>query len=211
LGDTGLSDISPNGSELLIGALGTAEEGPLYILPLPPGLPRRVGDFVAHDASWSPGGEQIVYARANELYIAKHDGSGSRRLVSLSGPVEWPRWSPDGKVLRFTLNDPKTNSQALWEVASDGTHLRPLLPGWSDPPAECCGNWTADGNYFVFTSQRARTAINLYALEEKTGFFRKLNPEPVQLTTGPTLMFGSVPSRDGKKLFCAGAGALSRN
>jgi serine/threonine protein kinase len=53
LGDTGLSDISPNGSEMLIGRLGTAEEGPLYILPLPPGLPRRLGDIVAHDASWS--------------------------------------------------------------------------------------------------------------------------------------------------------------
>jgi serine/threonine protein kinase/Tol biopolymer transport system component len=208
LNDTGLTDISPNGSELLIGSQGTAEEGPLYILPLPPGLPRRLGDIVAHDASWSPDGEQIVYARANELYVAKHDGSGSRRLVSLSGPAEWPRWSPDGKVLRFTLNDLKTGSQALWDVASDGTHLRPLIPGWSDPPAECCGNWTPDGKHFVFTSERERTAINLYVLEEETGFFRKRNLEPVQLTTGPTLMVGSVPSRDGKKLFAIGGAPL---
>jgi Tol biopolymer transport system component/predicted Ser/Thr protein kinase len=208
LNDTGLTDISPNGSELLIGSQGTAEEGPLYILPLPPGLPRRLGDIVAHDASWSPDGEQIVYARANELYVAKHDGSGSRRLVSLSGPAEWPRWSPDGKVLRFTLFSGRRGSQALWEVASDGTHLRPLLPGWSDPPAECCGNWTPGGNYFVFTSERERTAINLYAIEEKTGFFRKRNLEPMQLTTGPTLMNGSVPSRDGKKLFAIGGAPL---
>jgi Tol biopolymer transport system component len=208
LADTGLTDISPNGSELLIGSLGTAQEGPLYILPLPPGLPRRLGDIVAHDASWAPDGEQIVYARANELYIAKHDGSGSRRLVSLTGPAEWPRWSSDGKVLRFTLNDRKTGSQALWEVASDGTQLRPLLPGWSDPPAECCGNWTPGGNYFVFSSQRERTGNNLYAIEEKTGFFRKRNLEPTQLTTGPTLMNGSVPSRDGKKLFAIGGAPL---
>jgi serine/threonine protein kinase/Tol biopolymer transport system component len=208
LNDTGLTDISPNGSELLIGSVGTGEEAPFYILPLPPGLPRRLGDIFAHDASWSPDGEQIVYARANELYVAKHDGSGSRLLVSLSGPAEWPRWSPDGKVLRFTLNDLKKGSQALWEVASDGTHLRPLIPGWSDPPAECCGNWTPDGKYFVFTSERERTAINLYVLEEKTGFFRKRNLEPVQLTTGPTLMVGSVPSRDGKKLLAIGGAPL---
>src|SRR5438445_383993 len=76
LSDTGLADISPNGAELLIWNVGTAEEVPLYILPLPPGLPRRLGDIVAHDASWSPDGEQIVYARANELYVARHDGSG---------------------------------------------------------------------------------------------------------------------------------------
>ena len=208
LNDTGLTDISPNGSELLIGSVGTGEEVPLYILSLPPGPPRRLGDIVAHDASWSPDGQQIVYARANELYVAKHDGSGSRRLASLSGPAEWPRWSPDGKVLRFTLDDLKTGSQALWEVASDGTHLRPLIPGWSDPPAECCGNWTPDGKHFVFTSGRERTAINLYVLEEKTGFFRKRNLEPVQLTTGPTLMVGSVPSRDGKKLFAIGGAPL---
>jgi serine/threonine protein kinase/Tol biopolymer transport system component len=208
LENTVLTDISPNGSELLMGDLGTAVEGPLYILPLPPGLPRRVGDIVAHDASWSPSGQQIVYARGSELYIAKHDGSESRRLVSLPGAAEWPRWSPDGKVIRFTLDDPKAGTQALWEVASDGTHLKPVLPGWSDPPAECCGNWTPDGRFFVFTSQRVPNTVNLYALEEKSGFFRKRNPQPTQLTTGPTLMFAGVPSRDGKKLFAIGGAPL---
>jgi hypothetical protein len=49
----------------------------------------------------------------------------------------------------------------------------------------------------------------LYALEEKTGFFRKRNREPIQLTTGPTFMIGSVPSRDGKKLFAIGGAPLA--
>ena len=207
-GNTGLTDISPNGSELLIGTFGVADEGPLYILPLPPGMPHRVGDIVAHDASWSPDGEQIVYARANDLYLAKHDGSGSRLLVNLPGPADSPRWSPDGEVIRFTLNDEKRGSKGLWEVASDGTKLRPLLPGWSDPPSECCGNWTSDGKYFVFTSERDPDAVNLYAIEEKSRFFFKRNPRPVQLTAGPTPMYASVPSRDGKKLFAIGGAPL---
>ena len=150
--DIQLADISPNGSELLIGQFDSPKDVPIYILPLPAGLPRRVGDILAHDASWSPNGEQIVYAHGNELYLAKPDGSESRRLVTLTGPASWPRWSPDGKVLRFTVEDSKTGGQSLWEVASDGTGLRPLLPGWSNPPSECCGNWTPDGNYFVFQS-----------------------------------------------------------
>ena len=104
---------------------------PIYILPLPAGLPRRVGDILAHDASWSPNEQQIVYARGTELYLAKPDGGESRRLVTLAGPASWPRWSPDGRVLRFTREDSKTGSQSLWEVASDGTGLRPFLPGWS--------------------------------------------------------------------------------
>ena len=198
--DTALADISPNGSELLIGHFNSAKEVPIYVLPLPAGLPRRVGDIAVHDASWSPNGEQIVYARGNELYVAKRDGSESRRLATLPGPADWPRWSPDGTKLRFTVHDPKTGSQALWEIASDGTHLRPLLPGWSNPPAECCGNWTPDEKYFVFQSERVPNTINLWAIQENSGFLRKHNPEPTQLTTGPTLMFGPVPSRDGKKM-----------
>jgi Tol biopolymer transport system component len=196
--DIQLADISPNGSELLIGQFNFPQDVPLYILPLPTGLPRRVGDILAHDASWSPNGQQIVYALGNELYLAKPDGNESRRLVVVAGPAYWLRWSPDGKVLRFTVEDVKTDAQALWEVATDGTGLRPLLPGWSSPPAECCGNWTPDGNYFVFQSNRKQ---DLWAIREKSGFLSKHNSEPIQLTTGLGAMDGSVPSRDGKKLF----------
>jgi len=66
--DIQLADISPSGSELLIGSLN--RKGTVFILPLPAGLPRRVGDILAHDASWSPNG-QIVYAHDNELFLAK--------------------------------------------------------------------------------------------------------------------------------------------
>src|SRR3989441_1963893 len=111
--DIQLADISPNGSDLLIGQFDSPRDVPIYILPLPAGLPRRVGDILAHDASWSPDGEQIIYAHDNELYLAKASGSESRRLVTLAGPASWPRWSPDGKLLRFTVD-------GLWEVALTG-------------------------------------------------------------------------------------------
>jgi serine/threonine protein kinase/Tol biopolymer transport system component len=208
LGDTGLYDISPNGAELLISQIGTAEEKPLYALPLPPGLPRRVGDVVAHDAGWSPDGEQIVYAHGFELSIAKRDGTESRHLVTLPGKAECPRWSPDGKVIRFVLDEAKSGTQALWDVAPDASHLKPVLLGWSGPPAEDCGNWTADGRYFVFASERVPNAINLFALEEKSGFLRRRNPQPTQLTNGPTLMYSAVPSRDGRRIFAPGGSPL---
>jgi eukaryotic-like serine/threonine-protein kinase len=204
-----LDDISPDGSQLLIGQSSEQNsDGPVYTLPLPAGLPRRVGDILAHDASWSPTGEQIVYARGNDLHVAKPDGSESRRLVTLAGPASWPRWSPDGKVLRFTLDDLKTGSESLWEVASDGTRLHPLLPGWSNPPSECCGNWTLDGSYFVFRSERVVNTSNLWAIRDKSGFLHRNHSEPIQLTTGPTIMSAPVPSRDGKKLFAIGGAPL---
>jgi serine/threonine protein kinase/Tol biopolymer transport system component len=200
--DIQLADISPSGSELLIGQFNDETDVPIYILPLPAGLPRRVGDILAHGASWSPNGEQIVYARGNELYLARPDGSESRRLATLTGPALWPRWSPDGKILRFTIDDVNVGlSTSLWEVASDGTGLRPLLSGWSSSHAQCCGSWTPDGNYFVFQSDLGISETALWAIREKGGFLRRRNPEPIQLTSGPSNMSSPVPSRDGKKVF----------
>lgn len=95
----------------------------------------------------------------------------------------WIRWSPDGTRLRFTINDSKTNTTALWEVSADGSHLRPLLPGWSTAPGECCGNLTLDGKYFVFQSIRGNVP-NIWALAETTGPFGRASRDPVQLTSG---------------------------
>jgi len=192
--DIQLADISPNGSELLIGQFNDAADVPLYILPLPAGLPRRVGDILAHDASWSPDGTQIVYARGNELLLAKPDGSDSHQLVSLAGPASWIRWSPDGKVLRFTVD-------GLWEVTSDGTGLHPLLPDWNTSQGACCGNWSPDGNYFVFETDRSSNEASLWAIREKRGLLPGRNLEPAPLSTGQGSMFSAVPSRDGKKVF----------
>ena len=204
LDDAWLDDVSPDGSQLLIGQnVGGAMEGPLYILPLPAGLPRRVGDIVAHDAAWSPTGEEIVYARGNDLYVAKPDGSASRHLVSLSVPAFYPRWSPNGKVLRFAVSDEKNGSVSLWEVNSDGTHPHRLLPEWSNPPNECCGTWTRDGSYYFFQALSV-TAIDLWAIRNSNSWFHRDKLEPIRLTSGATLMQAPVSSPDGKKVFAIG-------
>jgi Tol biopolymer transport system component len=132
--------------------------------------------------------------------------------VTLTGPASWPRWSPDGKVLRFTIDDVTVGlSTSLWEIAADGTGLRPLLPGWSNPPSECCGNWTPDGKYFVFDSGRGfNHSSTLWAIREKSGFLRRRNLEPTQLTTGQSNLASPVTSRDGKKLFVIQAAPLGQ-
>jgi Tol biopolymer transport system component len=199
-----LLDMSPSRSELLVASFaGLEAEAPLTVVPLPAGSPRRLGDIHAHDGAWAPEGDNIVYASGSELHIARRDGSQSRKLVTVNGVLAWPRWSPDGGLLRFTVVDPKTNSTALWEAAGDGTSLRPLLAGWNTPPAECCGNWTPDGKYYVFQSTRnGRT--DLWALREGGTLFRKASGQPWQLTTGPLSFRARVPSQDGRRLFALG-------
>ena len=57
------------------------------------------------------------------------------------------------------------------------------------------------GIILSFSPQHGANTSSLWAIREKSGFLRKRNPEPTQLTTGPSNMFAPVPSRDGKKLF----------
>src|SRR5579863_4025126 len=198
-------DISPNRSELLVtGAVGTEPEAPFWILPIPAGEPHRLGGLLGHDATWSPDGSRIAYAKGSDVLVARGDGNESRQLVTTPGRPWWLRWSPDGTQLRFTVYDPKTNSFALWEVLADGSNLHPLLSGWNNPPAECCGNWTPDGNYFVFQSTReGRTAI--WAIREKSVLLHKLDRTPVKLTAGPMNFLAPAPSPDGKKIFALGS------
>jgi len=192
--------VSPDGNSLLISDQpGTAFDGPLWVLPVLGGMPRRLGDAMGHAGAWSPDRSRLVYAKGNELFLAKGDGTESQSLAAMSG---WPanlRWSPDGSALRFTLKDQKTNATALWEISAAGKNPHELLPGWHNPPSECCGVWTADGKHFLFSSQGS-----IWELPEKSGLLRKTGSEPRQLTSGPLALFSPLPGKDGKKLFVVG-------
>jgi Tol biopolymer transport system component len=86
----------------------------------------------------------------------------------------------------------------IFEVVVDCSISHQLLPGWRNPPDECCGRWTADGKYFVFQSNG-----QIWALSQKHPLLYG-NPKPVQLTSSPLALSTPVPSRDGKKLFVTG-------
>ncbi len=198
-------DISPDGSELLVLSFAGTERGtPLWMLPVLGGSPRRLGNIVGRAGAWSPDGNRIAFATGNDLFIVGRDGREPRKLATAPGRLFGLRWSPDGRHLRFSVEDPRTSSESLWEVAADGTSLRPLLPGWNTPPNECCGNWTRDGKYFLFSAQR-EGLYNIWALPDRSGFLRRAGQEPVQLTTGPMHNLSPLPSSDGKRIYTMGA------
>jgi eukaryotic-like serine/threonine-protein kinase len=191
--------VSQDGAELLVkDNQGGDYRGRLSRLPILGGALRQLGDLVGQDAAWSPDG-RLVYADGGELFLAKSDGSGSRKLASLPGRGFYPAWSPLGTKLRFTVIDDKTGANSLWEVSAEGANPHPLFPGWHNPPSECCGKWTADGKYFVFQSQG-----QIWALSEKGTFLRPSTGKPIQLTSSPLGLFTPLPSKDGKRLFVVG-------
>ena len=196
-----VNGISPSGSDLLVYTWRTNElRTPLWVIPVLGGTPRRVGE-TTQDATWLADG-RIVYTSGHDLFISKSDGTEAQKLATVTGLPVWPRMSPTGRVLRFTEDDPKSDSSSLWEVSVDGSHPHPLLAGWSNHGTECCGNWTPDGRYFVFQSTRSGRT-DLWALRETNGWWRSDN-QPVQLTTGPLSLSLPLPSKDGTKLFAVG-------
>jgi Tol biopolymer transport system component len=161
---------------------------------------------VSNGGSWSPDGKEFVYNRVSDLFLAKSDGTESRKLASAPGQIYFMNWSPDGTTIRFNAFDPKVGTSILYEVLADGTNLHRLLPGWTKSPGgECCGIWTADGKYFIFDAAgKGVLHDTLWAIREKTGLFRRQNLEPERLTSDPVNYIAPLPSPDGKKLYAIG-------
>jgi len=203
-------DFFPGRSELLVKGVaeGSDTEWPVWILPLPAGSLRPVGNILAHAAAWAPDGQHIVYAKNSSLYECNADGSDSHELLTVPGVPFAPRFSPDGRRLRFTIRDTNQRTSSLWEVAADGKNLRVVLPDWNKPAQEFGGTWTPNGEYFLFESTRDHTQ-NIWAMPEHESWFGKTwfgktGAEPTQLTVGPLLFSNPTPSPDGKKLFVIG-------
>ena len=196
-------DILPSRSELLVrtGEEGLEPESALWILPVPGGSPRRLGDITAHAATWTPDGHHIIYGNGLTLYLCNVDGTESRKLVTVAGVPFGLRVSPDGSLLRFSVEDPGQHTSSLWEVAADGHGLHPLLSGWNKPPKESAPSWTSDGKYFFFQSARAN-GQDIWAIRERKSMVSRAPTVPLQLTAGP-LAF-STPVSKANGLFVIG-------
>jgi serine/threonine protein kinase len=200
-------NIAPNRSELLLSNyLGFGQDfgWPLWILPLPAGAPRKLGNLLATCADWSPDGREIAYVKDRDLYRANSDGSAPKKLTTLPRTAAGLRWSPDGNRLRLSLGSPLSNigTHEIWEVSAEGTGLHSFLPNWNQPPTACCGSWSPDGRYFVFQATR-NGKTEIWAIREKSGRLsrlRKAVAEPVQLTAGQLNSLQPLFSADGKKL-----------
>ncbi len=202
----GIRKVSPDGSKLLVtefrGLSGAS--APMWALPTLGGSPARLANTLGIGGAWSPDGQKLIYVSANTLYVADADGSASRKLADLPGPLlgggaidaTSPAWSPDGQQVTLNLYDPKAQLNYLWELSADGTNLHQMFPGWHTTTGQCCGSWTPDGSYFVFES-----GGQIWAVREAGSLLHKVNREPVQLTAGTVSYRYPVPGKDGKTLF----------
>jgi len=205
LANADIYDSSLHNSQLLVrgSAEGSETESLIWILPVPAGTPRRVGDVLAHAAAWTPDGQHILYANGNMLRICNRDGTDSRDFAKIQGIPFGLRYSRDGSRVRFSVRDTSQHSESIWEITAEGQNPHPILPNWNKPPQESAGNWTPDGRYFVFQSTRPNSQ-DIWALRDGSSLFSKASTAPTQLTVGPLLFTNPTPSADGKKIFVIG-------
>jgi TolB protein len=109
---------SPDAQEMLMhvgGARRLSEEAYLAILSnQPESQPDVLDDAPANfqAPAWSPDGSRLLYASEDEngeqaLYVRQREGGGVKKLINVSGFVEF-NWSPDGQHIAYQqVDDPR--------------------------------------------------------------------------------------------------------
>jgi len=120
----------------------------------PDGAGERLLVAEAAEPAWSPDGEWIAFTSARdehgatcfhecypsgELYLARADGSGIRRLTHNEADDRSPAWSPDGSEIAFVSDRSgrRTHENEIWVIGRDGSGLRRLTANsvWDLDPA----------------------------------------------------------------------------
>ena len=187
------------GAELLVVDLLPGDsEGPVYLVTMPSGTPRKFADVTAAFAALFPDGKRLVFNRGSrlpQLQIANLTSEGARSILDAPYAVERLAVSPDGARIRFDMAD------RIWETAADGAGLHSILPRLTG--SLCCGTWSAGGEFYAFG--RLEDGIyNLWAVSETRRWGRSAASKPFQLTFGPISFGEPAFSPDGRQIFAIG-------
>ncbi len=110
-------------------------------------------------------GTLVAFVYADDLWVAKLDGTDVRRLTTDDGVESSPAFSPDGKLLAFSAQyDGNTDVYVMPAEGGVPTRLT-----WH-PGADAVQGFTPDGKSVLFTSGRAAF----------TGAFQQLYTVPVE-------------------------------
>ena len=116
--------------------------------------------------------EHVAFVYAGDLWIARLDGGGVRRLTAHEGEESGPRFSPDGRLLAFTgMYDGNIDVYVMPVEGGEPARLT-----WHPGPDRLQG-FSPDGSRVLFTSPRSvhtRRFLQLHTVPVAGGFPERL-------------------------------------
>jgi serine/threonine protein kinase len=97
----------------------------------------------------SPDGRWLAFSSAGvqeDLFVARTDGTGLRKLTNDTYKDRGPNWRPDGKTLAFYSD--RSGKWELWSINLDGSELKPLTVNSSETAA--LPLWFPDGKRIAY-------------------------------------------------------------
>ncbi|MDE3178378.1 MAG: PD40 domain-containing protein [Acidobacteriota bacterium] len=204
------SDVSKGGSELL--GCGRAPDGVVSLATVSASAKSLLWFTQirgpasdppwACQAVWSPDQKLISSSVLNGVIKVGLDSGSIRQIADVDGRPTWPRWSPNGRKLVFSVLKPKAETFSLWQVNADGSFLHRLSFPGSGFTEVRCGSWTPNGKFLLFEAEQSGRR-DIWAVQE-TGQPWSDTPKAVRLTLGPLNYFWPVASPDGTEIFVLG-------
>jgi Tol biopolymer transport system component len=189
-------DLSPDGKKVAV-HLHDGEGGDSWFFDSAQGrLQRLTFDAAQHNSMpvWAPDGTHVAFgSRRNGkwgVYLKLADGTGKEELLTESELLKMPMsWTPDGKLLLYSVDDTKTRGD-VWAVPVTGD--RKLIPILQSQFQELNPQVSPDGKWIAYSSnETSRNEIYIKPFPEGPGKW--------QVSTDS----GEWPRwrRDGKELF----------
>jgi Tol biopolymer transport system component len=160
-------DWSPDGSQLAFARFspGSWDDGKLFLLDVQSGEERQLTNHPGGDMrpAWSADGESLLFSSNRdgnyEIYSIATDGTGVRRLTDTALDELFPRPSPDGREIVYTLGDFANRRFAVHVMDAEGTNDRALTAGrgvsgedpvWADRGEQIIFQTDRTGNFEIF-------------------------------------------------------------
>ena len=147
-------EVSPNGESITF-ARGSGNPGTnqfqIMMMNRDGENAENVPQVLGWDPTWSPDGNQILFASGSEgsvqLFVANRDGNNVRQITNLPAIRGRSDWSSDGQWI-VTYSGPSWNRE-LYIMNADGANVRQLTPtgGNSQGPS-----FSPDGKWVAFTA-----------------------------------------------------------